>query len=91
MSIFTSTPTARLRADEGDLSSLSRLPQGPARQPGPAVGNKRLSHALSLVKAQQDLRREPKVLTHREKTAYRKRPRQLYGPDFIKTRSRQER
>jgi transposase len=47
------------------------------------VENKRLSHALALVKAQQDLRRQPKVLTNSEKTAYQKRPRQLYGPDFI--------
>ena len=29
------------------------------------VENKRLSHALSLVKAKQQLRREPKVLTDR--------------------------
>lgn len=47
------------------------------------VENKRLGHALSLVKAQQDLERETKVLTNSEKDGYKRRPRQVYGPDFI--------
>ena len=47
------------------------------------VENKRLSHALSLVKAQQELMREVKVLTNSEKDGYKKRPRQVYGPNFI--------
>ena len=47
------------------------------------VENKRLSHALSLVKLQQELRHETKVKTNSEKGGYKKRPRQLYGPDFI--------
>ena len=47
------------------------------------VENKRLGHALSIVKAQQDLKRETKVLTNSEKTGYRKRPRNPYGPDFV--------
>ncbi len=47
------------------------------------VENKRLSHALSLVKAQQELKRETKVLTNSEKDGYKKRPRQVYGPNFI--------
>lgn len=31
----------------------------------------------------QDLKRETKVLTNSAKTGYQKRPRQLYGPDYI--------
>ena len=49
----------------------------------------RLSHALSLVKAQQDLKPETKVLTNSEKTGYKKSPRSVCGPDYVeKTRSR---
>ena len=44
------------------------------------VENKRLGHALSIVKAQQDLRRAPKVMTNSEKNGYKKRPRTVYGP-----------
>lgn len=47
------------------------------------VENKRLGHALSLVKAQQKLRHETKVLTNSEKDGYKKRPRQVYGPNFV--------
>ena len=47
------------------------------------VENKRLSHALTIVMAQQDLKRETKVLTNSEKTDYKKRSRQVYGPNFI--------
>jgi transposase len=46
------------------------------------VENKRLRHALSIVKAQQDLTKSARVLNNSEKTGYVKRPRQLYGPDF---------
>jgi transposase len=53
------------------------------------VENKRLGHALAIVKAQQDLKRETKVMTNSEKTGYKKNPRVIYGPDFVeKTRSR---
>ena len=53
------------------------------------VENKRLGHALTIVKAQQDLKRETKVMTNSEKTGYKKSPRAIYGPNFIgKTRSR---
>ena len=53
------------------------------------VENKRLSHVLTIVKAQQDLKRETKVKTNSEKTGYKKNPRAVYGPDFVeKTRSR---
>ncbi len=47
------------------------------------VENKRLGHALSIVKAQQDLKRETKVLTNSEKGGYKKRSRSVYGPDSI--------
>lgn len=46
------------------------------------VENKRLGQALSMVKAQQDLKQKPKVMTNSEKTGYEKRPRRVYGPDF---------
>ena len=38
------------------------------------VENKRLSHALTLVKAQQDLKQATKVMTNSEKTGYKKNP-----------------
>jgi len=46
------------------------------------VENKRLRHALKIVKAQQDLKLATKVMTNSEKTLYKKRPRQVFGPDF---------
>src|ERR1700712_1245430 len=46
------------------------------------VENKRLSHALKIIKAQQDVKREPKVQTNSEKLGYKKNPRQLYGPNY---------
>ena len=52
------------------------------------VENKRLSHALTIVKAQQDLKRETKVMTNSEKTGYKKNPRAIYGPDFVEKRIR---
>jgi hypothetical protein len=45
------------------------------------VENKRLGHALSIVKAQQDLRQTTKVMTNSEKTGYKKHPRHVYGPE----------
>jgi hypothetical protein len=47
------------------------------------VENKRLGHALTLVKAQQDLKYAPKVMTNSEKIGYRKRPRKVYGSDEV--------
>jgi hypothetical protein len=45
------------------------------------VENKRLGHALSIIKAQQDLPgTSPKVMTNSEKNGYKKRPRTVYGP-----------
>jgi len=46
------------------------------------VENKRLGHALAIVKAQQDLKPVTKVMNNREKTGYKKSPRRVYGPDF---------
>ena len=45
--------------------------------------NKRLGHALSLIKAQQDSHFEAKVKTNSEKGEYQKRGRQIYGPDYV--------
>ncbi len=46
------------------------------------VENKRLRHALATVKAQQDIKRLPEILTNSDKNGYKKRPRQVYGPDY---------
>ena len=42
--------------------------------PAAVIENKRLGHALSLIKAQQDRRPVPKVQTNSEKNGYTKRP-----------------
>jgi hypothetical protein len=44
------------------------------------VENKRLGHALAIIKAQQDLKYVPKVKTNSEKIGYLKRGRKIYGP-----------
>jgi len=44
--------------------------------------NKRLGHALAMVKAQQDIKHVPKVMTNSAKGGYKKNPRRLYGPDY---------
>ena len=46
------------------------------------VENKRLRHALITVKAQQDLKHQVKIQTNSNKGGYKKRPRQVYGPDY---------
>ncbi len=46
------------------------------------VENKRIGHALSLIKATQDVKHEPKVQTNSEKLGYKKRPRKVYGPNY---------
>jgi transposase len=47
------------------------------------VENKRLGHALALIKAQQDIKYAPKIKTNSEKDGYRKRGRKIYGrPDL---------
>jgi hypothetical protein len=46
------------------------------------VENKRLGHALSLIKAAQEVKRDLRVQTNSEKGGYRKRPRKVYGPDY---------
>jgi hypothetical protein len=48
------------------------------------VENKRLRHALATVKAQQDIKRLPEIMTNSDKIGYKKRPRQVYGPDYKK-------
>ena len=46
------------------------------------VENKRLSHALATVKAQQDIKHEPKIMTNSDKGGYKKNPRRVYGPEY---------
>ncbi len=46
------------------------------------VENNRLNQARTIIKAQQDVRHEPKVQTNSEKGGYKKNPRQLYGADY---------
>jgi hypothetical protein len=43
-------------------------------RPAAIVENKRLRHALSIVKAKQDQKIDVKVLTNSEKVGYKKRP-----------------
>ncbi len=47
------------------------------------VENKRLGHALTIVKAHQETKRLPTVRTNSDKGGYKKRGRQLYGPDYV--------
>ncbi|RXH54233.1 putative insertion sequence transposase protein [Granulicella sibirica] len=47
------------------------------------IENKRLSHALTIVRAQQELKRPTTVLTSSAKGGYMKRGRKLYGPDYV--------
>ena len=46
------------------------------------VENKRLGHALAVIKAQQDAKYVPKVKTNSEKTGYQKRGRKVYGSPY---------
>lgn len=46
------------------------------------VENKRLGHALAIIKEQQDLKHEIKVRTNSEKKGYKKLGRRAYGPDY---------
>jgi hypothetical protein len=61
-------------------ASLSRLQQGSTRQPHTAiVENKRLRPARTVIKAQQDMKCQPKIQTNSEKGGYRKTLRKVYG------------
>jgi hypothetical protein len=64
---------------ERSFASLQRL-QDQRVSHTAIVENKRLGHALALVKAQQDLRHATKVMTNGEKTGYRKRTRMVSAP-----------
>ena len=46
------------------------------------VENKRLSHALTIIKAQQTLKLETKIKTNSDKIGYKKNPRRLYGENY---------
>jgi hypothetical protein len=47
------------------------------------VENKRLGHALALIKAQQDTYFAPRVNMNSQKGGYQERGRQIYGPDYV--------
>jgi transposase len=47
------------------------------------VENKRLGHALAVIKAQRDKYFTPKVKTNSQKLGYQKRVRKVYGPTYI--------
>jgi Winged helix-turn helix len=51
------------------------------------VENKRLGHALARIKAEQDVKFQPKLKTNSEKISYKKHPRKLYGPPATNTES----
>ena len=67
---------------ERGLASLPGLQQRPAVSHTAVGENKRLGHALAVVKAQQDVKHQPKIRTNSEKLGYQKRGRQFYGPDY---------
>jgi hypothetical protein len=46
------------------------------------IENKRLGHALALIKVQQEIKYAPKVQTNSDKGGYKKRGRRVYGPDY---------
>jgi hypothetical protein len=46
------------------------------------VENKRLRHVLATVKAQQDTKHSPQILTNSAKNGYKKNPRRVYGPEY---------
>jgi hypothetical protein len=48
--------------------------------PAAVVENKRLGHALSRIKLQQDARLAPKIETNSEKNGYKKRGRSICAP-----------
>lgn len=50
--------------------------------PAAIVERKRLSHALSIIKARQDATLVPRIQTNSEKGGYKKNPRQLYGVNY---------
>ena len=67
---------------ERSLAALQGLQQGPAGPPHGHRQNKRLGHALAIIKKQQDLKDDPKVITNIETAGYRKRRRKTYSPDL---------
>jgi hypothetical protein len=61
MLIFTTSRMAGWRSDGKLNRFLPYLQQGPACQPHAVVQNKRLGHALAMIKMQQDIKHAPKV------------------------------
>ncbi len=68
-------PDGRLEVrSKGRLLPYRTFDKGQRVNPAAVVENKRLGHALSLIKAQQDTRPAPRVRTNSEKSGYTKRP-----------------
>jgi len=67
---------------EGATASLLHLQQDQRISHTAILENKRLRHAVATVKAQQDIKRLPEIMTNSDKNGYKKRPRQVYGPDY---------
>jgi hypothetical protein len=86
MSRFTTSQIVRSRCDGKGTRFPTRVFSKDQRVSHTAiVENKRLSHALAMVKAQQDIKHLPTVMTNGTKNGYKKRPRQIYGPDYKET------
>lgn len=51
-------------------------------RPAAVIENKRLRHALSVVRAKQERKNEVKIMTNSEKIGYKPHPRQSYGFDY---------
>ena len=68
-------PDGRLEVrSKGRLLPYRTFDKDQRVNPAAIVENKRLGHALSLIKSQQDQRPVPKVRTNSEKNGYMKRP-----------------
>jgi hypothetical protein len=51
-------------------------------RPAEVIENKRLRHALAVVRAKQEQRQAIKIMTNSEKVGYKKRPRVIQGTDY---------
>lgn len=56
-------------------------------RPAAVVENKRLRHALSVVRTKQEQKLAVKIMTNSEKIGYKKRPRPSYGTGYEPTKS----
>jgi len=83
MSKSTTSPISPLEVRwQGHLLPYCVFNKDQRISPAAIVENKRLRHALSVVKTQQDWRLAVKVMTNSEKIGYKKQARRIYGSDF---------